>query len=57
MNDTQIMQRVKYLVEHGGIYDDPHDDIRRKVNTNRILAVAALVLVAIDVAIDLVLLG
>jgi hypothetical protein len=31
MSDTEIMQRVKYLIEHGGIYDDPIDDLRRKV--------------------------
>jgi hypothetical protein len=31
MSDEQIKQRIKYLVEHGGIYDDPIDDLRRKV--------------------------
>ncbi len=31
MNDTEIMQRVRYRIEHGGIYDDPIDDLRRKV--------------------------
>lgn len=56
MTNTEIEQRIRYLVEHGGVYDDPHEDIRRKVNTNRILAVVALVLVAVDVAIDIALL-
>lgn len=57
MTNTEIEQRIRYLVEHGGVYDDPHEDIRRKVNTNRILAVVALVLVAVDVAIDIALLS
>jgi hypothetical protein len=31
MSDEQIKQRIKYLVEHGGIYDDPIADLRRSV--------------------------
>lgn len=52
MTDEEIKQRIQYLVEHGGLYDDPQDDIRRKVNMNRILAATALVLVAIDLAFE-----
>lgn len=33
MNDEQLKQRIAYLVEHGGICDDPlneiHEHIRR----------------------------
>lgn len=28
MNDEQLKQRIAYLVEHGGIADDPLVDIR-----------------------------
>ena len=34
-------QRIKYLVEHGGLYDDPVDDIRRRLKW---LTIAASVL-------------
>lgn len=29
MNDEQIKQRIAYLVEHGGIADDPLAEVRR----------------------------
>lgn len=35
MNDQQLKQRIAYLVEHGGICDEPLDEIRRSV---RVLA-------------------
>lgn len=28
MNDEELKQRIKYLVEHGGLWDDPQEDIR-----------------------------
>jgi hypothetical protein len=31
MSDEQIKQRIAYLVEHGGLWDDPIEDLRRKV--------------------------
>lgn len=31
MSDEQIRQRIAYLVEHGGLYDDPIEDLRQKV--------------------------
>jgi len=31
MNDEQLKQRIAYLVEHGGICDDPLNDIRRQL--------------------------
>lgn len=53
MTDEEIKQRIRYLVEHGGLYDDPQDDIRRKVNVNRVLTVVALVMVTIDLVFEL----
>lgn len=29
MNNEEIKQRIAYLIEHGGIWDDPADDVRR----------------------------
>ena len=29
MNDEEIKQRIRYLVEHGGVYDDPLAEVRR----------------------------
>ena len=31
MDDNSLEQRIKYLVEHGGVWDDPLADIRRGV--------------------------
>jgi hypothetical protein len=29
VNDEQLQQRIRYLIEHGGLYDDPIADVRR----------------------------
>lgn len=31
MTNEQIKQRINYLVQHGGIWDDPLDELRRRV--------------------------
>lgn len=31
MSNEEIKQRIAYLVEHGGLYDDPLDELRRWV--------------------------
>jgi hypothetical protein len=41
MSDEQIKQRIKYLVEHGGIYDDPIDDLRQRVRVLSWMTAAA----------------
>lgn len=28
MSDEQLQQRIRYLVEHGGLYDDPLSEVR-----------------------------
>lgn len=43
MTDEQIKQRIAYLVEHGGIADDPLADIRRDVRVLYWIAGLALV--------------
>jgi hypothetical protein len=29
MSNEEIKQRIAYLIEHGGLYDDPIGDLRR----------------------------
>lgn len=41
MIDEQIKQRIAYLVEHGGLYDDPLEDVRR--TARRALWISAVV--------------
>ena len=43
MKDEQLQQRIKYLMEHGGVWDDPLADIRRGVRWA--IGIAALALV------------
>lgn len=31
MSNEEIKQRISYLVEHGGLYDDPIGDLRRQI--------------------------
>jgi hypothetical protein len=31
MSDEQIKQRIAYLVQHGGLYEDPLDEIRTEL--------------------------
>lgn len=47
MSDEQIKQRINYLVQHGGLWDDPLDDIRR---TLRRTTIALALVVAINAA-------
>lgn len=49
MSDEQIRQRIAYLVEHGGMWEDPLRDLRRGVRLAVALASMAL-LVEVGVA-------
>lgn len=48
MTHEEIKQRIAYLVEHGGLWDDPIEDIRRQL---RWVAIALAVAVAINAAV------
>ncbi len=48
MDDNTLEQRIKYLVEHGGVWDDPLADIRRGVRWAVGGGLLALVLAAAD---------
>lgn len=54
MSEEQIKQRIKYLVEHGGLYDDPLEDVRRGVRVALMLAGASAAFTLVDILIDLV---
>lgn len=42
MSHEEIKQRIKYLVEHGGLYDDPLDDLRRQIRLAMVLSAVGL---------------
>lgn len=43
MSNDDIKQRIAYLVEHGGIWDDPLADIRRTARAAVVISAASLV--------------
>jgi hypothetical protein len=50
MNDHELQQRIRYLVEHGGVWEDPLDDLRQQVTAATWMTRAALLLVTLDIA-------
>lgn len=46
MDDQQLNQRIQYLVEHGGIWDDPLAQIRKR-QTWHLIALGVLVLLEV----------
>ena len=44
MNDEQLRQRIAYLTEHGGVYEDPLVELHRRVTLLQWLVAAALAL-------------
>lgn len=55
MSHEEIKQRIKYLVEHGGLYDDPIEDVRQTAHRNRLIAAAILAVVLVDLGLDFIL--
>lgn len=53
MSNEEIKQRIAYLVEHGGLWDDPLEDLRRCARTTRYVVAALAVLVLADLALTL----
>lgn len=43
MTNEQIKQRINYLVQHGGIWDDPLDELRQRVRVLSWMTAAACV--------------
>jgi hypothetical protein len=48
VNDEQLQQRIRYLIEHGGLYDDPIADVRRWTRVASAMASLAMVLHLVD---------
>ncbi len=48
MDDNTLEQRIKYLIEHGGVWDDPLVEIRRGVRWAVGIGCVALVLALAD---------
>lgn len=44
MDDTTLQQRIKYLIEHGGIWDDPLREMREHVRWALWASVAAVLI-------------
>ncbi len=49
MTDEQLKQRIAYLVEHGGLYEDPLSEVRNTANWALWVSIGTLLLTAIDV--------
>lgn len=50
MNDEQLKQRIQYLIEHGGMLDDPMRETTRLARWAVGVSTVALVLGVIDLA-------
>lgn len=53
MSNEEIRQRIQYLIEHGGVYDDPLADIRRMARLGIALGALAVVICVIEMAVHL----
>lgn len=50
MSDEEVKQRIQYLIEHGGVWDDPLADIRRMARVGVGLGATALAVCLIELA-------
>jgi hypothetical protein len=55
MNDEQLKQRIAYLVEHGGICDDPLVEIRANIRRLYWLGAVVTFALVLDIALRTVL--
>lgn len=53
MSNEEVKQRIQYLVEHGGLYDDPLADLRRHARSTRLALLVLSVLVALNLGLHL----
>jgi hypothetical protein len=53
MRNVEIEQRIKYLVEHGGLWDDPLADIRQQLRLQRMLTGVLALALVIDLIVTL----
>lgn len=48
-DDVALTQRIRYLIEHGGLWEDPLADIRLRVRWAVCLAGASCALTVVDI--------
>lgn len=53
MSNEEIKQRIQYLIEHGGVYDDPLADLRRMARLGVGLGALAVVVCMVEMAVHL----
>lgn len=53
MSKQEIEQRIKYLVEHGGVWDDPLEDLRRMARLGVGLGALALIVCVAEMVVHL----
>lgn len=50
MTKEEIQQRIRYLVEFGGVYDDPMDELRRQIHRAMGLSAVGLIVTWVLIA-------
>lgn len=51
MTKEEIDQRIRYLVEHGGVYEDPIDELRRQIRLAMVLSAVGLLVTWVAIAV------
>lgn len=51
MTNEEIKQRIQYLVEHGGLWDDPLADLRRQIRWAMALSALGLLITWVTIAV------
>ena len=50
MTKEEIQQRIRYLVEFGGVYEDPIDELRRQIRLAMVLSAVGLLVTWVVIA-------
>lgn len=50
MSNEEIKQRIQYLIEHGGVWDDPLGDLRRQLRLAMALSAVGLIVTWVVIA-------
>ena len=53
MSNEEIKQRIQYLIEHGGLYDDPLGELRRMARLGVALGAVAVAICLVEMAVHL----
>lgn len=53
MTKEEVQQRIRYLVEFGGLYEDPIEDVLRRQKRIAALAAVGVAIVAVDLLVTL----